>query len=225
MRVTGRSCVYWLLSPAPTKRLAVAYHNLRTRRRTHEYLRRLPSYGLRVNLGCGERLLPAWINLDSFAFPGVQVVWDLRRGIPFPDGSCSALLLEHVIEHLPREAAKSLLSQCIRVLEPGGALRISTPDAERYLRSYTGDRRFLLDTPLDAPADTPMDRINHIMRWHGGHLWLYDADSLGLLAREAGFEHLDHTSYGVSAHPALHGVDHPGRAFESLYLDAFQQRT
>ena len=58
----------------------------------------------RLNVGCGRNIRRGWINLDSAALPGVDIVCDLdqmrRAPIPLPDDSVAEFLLSHVIEHL-----------------------------------------------------------------------------------------------------------------------------
>src|SRR5918911_3274202 len=159
-------------------RVTAPFYDWQARRRTRAFLDALPPRDVCVNLGCGYRPVPGWVNVDIARGPGVQVVWDLGAGLPFADASCSAVFSEHVIEHLPREAAARLFKECHRILQPGGVLRLSTPDAERFLRSYAGDGEFLRHPSFDEPAETRLDRINKMMREHGQHLWAYDEESL-----------------------------------------------
>ena len=161
-----------------------------------------------------------FVNVDAARGPAVDVVWDLRRGLPFPPGSCSAIFCEHVIEHIPREAAPGLLDACRRALEPGGVLRLSTPDAERYLRSYAGDGEFLRHPSFVEPSDTPLDRVNRMMRESGQHLWVYDEASIRLLLERCGFKTTVRQEFGRSLHPRMADADAAERAFESLYVEA-----
>ncbi|MEA2205903.1 MAG: hypothetical protein QOE77_2679 [Blastocatellia bacterium] len=163
--------------------------------------------------------MPGWVNLDVARGDQIDVVWDLRNGMPFASESCAALFGEHVIEHVPRHAAEKLVRECHRVLQPGGVLRLSTPDAGRYLRSYAGDGEFLRHPAFPAPYETPLDRINHMMREDGQHLWVYDAESLVLLLRKAGFSAAFEKKFGESADPRMQQIDSEGRAFESLYVE------
>jgi predicted SAM-dependent methyltransferase len=160
------------------------------------------------------------VNVDAARGPAVDVVWDLRQGLPFPSGSCSAIFCEHVIEHIPRESAPALLGECRRALEPDGVLRLSTPDAERYLRSYAGDGEFLRHPGFVEPSDTPLDRVNRMMREAGQHLWVYDEASLRLLLERSGFKTAVRQEFGRSLHPRMTGLDAEERAFESLYMEA-----
>ncbi|MCA1630589.1 MAG: methyltransferase domain-containing protein [Acidobacteria bacterium] len=202
-------------------RLSAPYHDRAARRRTARTLDALRgARDLRVNIGCGPNALTGWINLDAARGERIDVVWDLRGGLPFADGSCAAVFGEHVIEHVPRGSAETLLRECRRALKEGGVLRLSTPDAGLYLRSYAGDREFLRRPEFTEPAETPMDRVNQMMRESGQHLWCYDAESLLLLLRKVGFSRVVEQKFGESLDPSMRGIDSEGRAFESLYVEA-----
>jgi predicted SAM-dependent methyltransferase len=189
-------------------------------RETQKRLRALPARDLRINLGCGYRPLAGWTNVDIARGPQVDIVWDLRTPLPFRDESCRAIFSEHVIEHLSKDDGERLLRECYRALQPGGVLRISTPDAERYLCSYAGDSEFLRHPAFTEPIETPLDRINQMMRERGQHLWVYDAQSLRLSLHQAGFPSVAQRSFGQSSHPMMQGIDCESREFESLYVEA-----
>jgi len=96
-----------------------------------------------VNLGCGTRLHPDWVNIDLFpTAPGVRVA-DFINGIPLPDRSAACVYHSHVLEHLPLDVARRFLTECFRVLAPGGVLRVVVPDFEQSARDYVQilDRR------------------------------------------------------------------------------------
>ena len=65
-----------------------------------------------------------------------------------------------------------------------------------------------------------MDRVNQMMRESGQHLWAYDAESLLLLLRKAGFSRAVEQRFGESLDPSMRGIDSEARAFESLYVEA-----
>lgn len=201
-------------------RITAPFYDWQARKRTREFLERLPSRDICVNLGCGYRPMSGWVNVDIARGPEVQVVWDLGRGLPFADESCAAVFSEHVIEHVPRESAARLLQECHRVLQRGGVLRLSTPDAERFLRSYAGDGEFLRHPDFDEPAETRLDRVNKMMREHGQHQWVYDEESLSLALSRAGFTKIIRQEFGRSLHPHMQNIDTTSRAFESIYMEA-----
>src|SRR3989338_8456713 len=79
----------------------------------------------RLNLGCGENIKEGWVNLDSAALPGVDVVHDIEK-IPFPfkDGEFDEILCRDVLEHVEYIP---VLRELYRILKPGGVLRVQVP--------------------------------------------------------------------------------------------------
>jgi len=203
-------------------RITASYYDRQARRRTEERLKTLPAKDLCLNLGCGPQTLPGWINVDIARGPEIDVVWDLTKSLPFPDESCAVIYCEHVIEHLSRADGAGFLRECFRVLQPGGVMRVSTPDAERFIRSYAGNGEFLRDPGFAEPIDTALDRINLMMREHGQHLWVYDRESLSLALRRAGFSTIVEQKFSESAHERLRRLDTPARAFETLYMEGIK---
>jgi len=91
---------------------------------------------LRLNCGCGRHAHPDWTNVDFTAqVPGV-LEHDLRLGVPFADGHFDCVYSAHMLEHLPRPLAPRFLAECLRVLKPGGVLRLVLPDLESAARRY-----------------------------------------------------------------------------------------
>ncbi|MDX6696386.1 MAG: hypothetical protein QOF02_3989 [Blastocatellia bacterium] len=215
-----KRAIVQLLGREQANRVSAPYHDWQARRRSRRNLAALPSKDLCVNLGCGPVPLAGWVNVDISRGAGVDVVWDLRRGLPFADESCSAIFCEHVIEHVSKDDGLKLLRECHRALQRGGVLRLSTPDAGRFLRSYAGDGEFLRHPEFPQAVETPLDRINMMMREDGQHLWVYDSESLLLHLQRAGFAACAEQQFGVSGHPRMRGIDTPARAFESFYVEA-----
>ena len=107
---------------------------------------------VRLNLGCGSRTHPDWVNIDySFVRrlgslpvanrfisppPAGYRNWDLRHGIPYPAASVDVVYSSHVLEHLDRDVGEKFLRESARVLKPGGTLRVVVPDLEESVRSY-----------------------------------------------------------------------------------------
>lgn len=221
LRACRRAAVR-LLGRERANRLAAPYHDWAARRRTRRTLRTLAARDLCLNVGCGPNPLAGWVNLDAARGERIDLVWDLRRGLPLRAECCTAVFGEHVVEHLSKGDAERVAREFYRVLQPGGVLRLSTPDAGLYLRSYAGDREFLRHPSFPRRAETAMDRINHLMREDGQHLWVYDEESLLLLLKQAGFGSAARQEFGRSAHPLMRGIDAEARAFESLYVEALK---
>jgi predicted SAM-dependent methyltransferase len=107
----------------------------------------------KLNLGCGHRFHPDWVNLDLVpADPRVQQ-HDLLAGIPFENESVSVVYHSHLLEHLSPTDGRRLIEECFRVLVPGGVLRIVVPDLERIAELYLSRHQAACEGIVDAQAD------------------------------------------------------------------------
>jgi len=83
---------------------------------------------IRLNLGCGERCLPGYLNVDKFGKP--DVLFDLET-FPWPwdDGSVQEIMLSHVLEHLGQttEIYFSIIKELYRICMPGAYIYIVAP--------------------------------------------------------------------------------------------------
>lgn len=203
------------------------------RRDVHAYLATAATP--RLHLGAGHHHIDGWLNTDRNPAAGA-VYLDVARPFPLPDASCAYVFSEHLIEHLPYEAAQVMLRECHRVLVPGGGLRVATPDlativglrtaagggvAERYATwladSYFPERH----GPAAAFA------INKVVRgW--GHRFVYDEPTLTACLEAAGFTAVARHPFGHSDDPSLRGLEDHGvpdgnadlSAFETMVLEA-----
>lgn len=97
----------------------------------------VPARQLRcLNLGCGRRVHPNWVNVDVVASAPSVRTHNLLEGIPYPDSFFDVVYHSHLLEHLPRKDAPRFLKECHRVLAPGGILRVVVPDLENIARNY-----------------------------------------------------------------------------------------
>lgn len=89
-----------------------------------------------LNVGCGSTSHPAWTNIDiAPQSPDIQR-YDIRKKLPYLDNCFDACYSSHVLEHLTKEEAKNIVSECLRVLKPGGIVRFVVPDLESIARNY-----------------------------------------------------------------------------------------
>ncbi len=150
------------------------------------------------------------------------------RRIPCASGSVAAIYSSHMIEHLDRAEARAFLAEVMRVLRPGGVIRIAAPDLTRLISDYlaSGDAdKFIAGSylGLERPAG-----LRAWVRWivvgPRHHLWMYDGESLTRLLREAGF------ADAAAVPPGSTRITEPGqldlweRAVESVYVEAVRPR-
>jgi predicted SAM-dependent methyltransferase len=171
---------------------------------------------LRLHLGCGDTCLDGWIDIDR-ARPGKRrdLRWDLRRGLPFPDGAAEAVFSEHLLEHLDVAGALRLLKECRRVLAAGGVLRVGVPDLERYIRSYLGTDQLIEDYRPGRP--TRAIALGEVFFFYS-HRSMYDFETLELIVREAGFSVVERSVFGRGK--LAPSPDGKHRQLETLYVEA-----
>ena len=96
-----------------------------------------------INLACGASYVssPEWINLDfSPHGPDVQPA-DLLATLPIESGSADVVYSSHFLEHIPLARVNAFLGECLRILKPGGVLRLVLPDLENLCEEYLAQRR------------------------------------------------------------------------------------
>jgi SAM-dependent methyltransferase len=86
---------------------------------------------LRLNLGCGDKILDGYVNVDvapSRAGRKPDVLCDLHRLEPFASDSADEILAVHVVEHFWRWEVVDILREWVRVLKPGGKMILECPN-------------------------------------------------------------------------------------------------
>ncbi|MEO8682881.1 MAG: methyltransferase domain-containing protein [Vicinamibacterales bacterium] len=183
-----------------------------------------------LDLGCGPNTHPGFINLDYDWQPGVDLCWDLARGLALPDGSMKGVFSEHCLEHFSLPTVRFLLAEIRRVLRPGGVVRIVVPDAGLYLDLYA--RRRAGEATADFPYEdavrsagltSPLASVNRVFYVDrdspAGHRCMFDADLMTELLGLSGFEHVRREQFRTGRDPKLL-IDAEHRNVESLYMEA-----
>lgn len=147
---------------------------------------------LRLNLGCGDKILPGYINCDALASRGqggaVDVQCNITKPLPFADNIADEVLAVHVVEHIWRWEVIDVLRDWRRVLQPGGQIILECPN----LLSAALE---LIKNPTMAAGPGPEGQRSMWVfygdpRWRDplmNHCWGYTPQSLAALLAEAGF--------------------------------------
>ena len=92
---------------------------------------------LKLNIGAGGVVIPGYTAIDrktgQEAYP-----------LAYPDNSVSEIRASHVLEHFSFKDVVDVLADWVRVLKPGGIVRIAVPDIDKCLASEDQNRVFYL---------------------------------------------------------------------------------
>ncbi|MBS0517124.1 MAG: methyltransferase domain-containing protein [Proteobacteria bacterium] len=180
--------------------------------------------GSYLNVGCGPNIREDFVNIDYLWRPGVDLCCDITKPIPIGDGQVGGVYTEHCLEHIPLDGTRLFLSECLRMLMPGGTIRIVVPDLEMYARAYV---RTLDGQPAVLPNDyfvnatgvnKPVALINEVF-YGPSHRFMYDFRTLAEVLEQAGFTKAVKLSLNEGSDPRLL-IDVPERVSESLYVEA-----
>ena len=81
---------------------------------------------MKLNIGCGRRILDGWVNIDRTPVTPEVFQGDLCHGLfDIPDEAASEVLLDNVIEHL--EDIPKAMKEIERVTQSGAKIIIKTP--------------------------------------------------------------------------------------------------
>jgi predicted SAM-dependent methyltransferase len=198
------------------QRLKQALGRATRKKRIDAYLR---THDIRkLQLGTGGNVYDGWLNTDihDFRRTNEAVFMDAREPFPLPDASFDVVFSEHMIEHLTYADGQRCLRECLRVLRPGGRIRVATPSLERLTRLYDGNldelqRRYVSWSveSFVAYADAPLPGfvLNNFLRdW--GHEFVYDPQTLGHALESAGFVDVEELRIGESNDARLAGLEH-----------------
>jgi predicted SAM-dependent methyltransferase len=173
----------------------------------------------RLNWGCGSHVAPGWINSDVKAAPGVDLVADIRHGLPLASHSMDYVVSVHALPELSYAEQVPVLSELRRVLRPGGVLRLALPDLRKGIEAYLREDRdyFKVD---DEAATTPGGRFIVHMLWYGYSRTLFTADFAGELLQRAGFVEIGICAAGQTASEFTDIVALDNREEESFFVEA-----
>lgn len=123
-----------------------------------------------LNLACGTSFIADrnWINVD-FSPASIQVRrLNLLDRLPFPDQHFQVIYSSHFLEHVPVDKVQLLLQDWLRLLTPGGRIRLVLPDFQILARRYLELRESSHHQEADAVLTLAVDQC--VRRYSGGAL-------------------------------------------------------
>lgn len=156
---------------------------------------------VRLNLGCGNKLWPGFINVDKVGGNWSGIKPDVEcdvTSLPFGSDYADEIHAIHIIEHFHRLKVDKILSHWRDVLKPGGLLVLECPSLDKIAfhlqnRVYTED--WLRMTLIGLYGEYWREDSSEMM-----HKWCYSAGELKLILKKCGFRDI------TVDHPKFHRV-------------------
>jgi len=179
-----------------------------------------------LDLGAADTPAGDFIAIDFFGRKGVYGA-DLRYPLLIDDASVDGIFTEHTFEHMAFDDVRRLVAECLRVLKPGGRMRVIVPDVSIFVARYQAndlawfqewERVTLL--PRGRRFVTPMQALSFITQEYG-HRSAWDFASLVKVLGDAGFAEVEHAAYRQGRDPRLlRDKDSDSRRLVSIYAEA-----
>jgi predicted SAM-dependent methyltransferase len=195
----------------------------------------------KLQIGAGGQGIAGWLNTDIEP-QGGEAYLDATKLFPIPNGGLTYIFSEHVFEHLSYNDVLVMLRECHRTLQPGGKVRIATPNLLTLIRlfqdSKTDEMRNYISGKLKAPywpetlplTVSPECVILNYELKSFGHQFVYDPQTLRESLERTGFQAIKEFAPGESDDPQLAGVearqkwsDHAINDYETMVFQAVRQ--
>lgn len=174
----------------------------------------------RFNWGCGPITPYGWVNSDIRAGAGVDVVGDIRQGLPVADDVFDYAVSIHALPEIPYHDLNQTLTELRRVLKPGGILRLGLPDLDKAIEAYKSkDVDYFFLIPDEAVQGISSKMIVQLL-WYGCSRTMFTSEFAAELLARNGFHsiHICRFRETQSKFPGIVELD--DRQIESFFIEA-----
>lgn len=170
---------------------------------------------IKLNIGCGIRLVKNFINIDNYfslgeleegiktkkgeyqdaQIPkGVKFIQASVLNLPFKDNYVDYIECVDMIEHIPFRSVELALWEMRRVLKVGGEIRIMTTNFDNLSELWF---KQIKEKPLDISSYFNIMEIIYGNQWGNGefHLSAFNPKYINYLFGKVGFKNLKVTIY------------------------------
>lgn len=178
----------------------------------------------RLHWGCGPLTPFGWVNSDITAAPGVDVVADIRRGLPLPSESFDYIVSIHALPELAYNELDAALAELYRLLKPGGVLRLGLPDMDKAIQAYKSkdiDYFLIGDDVVRSLAGKMIVQLT----WYGQSRSMFTFDFTRELLERNGYAAIRRCDYQQTHSPFAGIVELDNRQLESLFVEASKPLT
>ena len=243
---TRRPSVYYVINPnsgaQPVRDKMLAERGLKTTlppqgkslpyahrdSKINEYL--LSNITRKLHLGAGPNILEGWLNTDIAPHDSAAVALDATATLPFDDATFDFAFGEHMIEHLTLQQGLNFLKELFRVMRPGGAIRLATPNLMKIMALFSAEPADVQKQYVEWTTRTFIGQIEgynptlvlNNMFYNWGHRFIYNQATLSAVLRSVGFTDLTLHAAGQSQRRDFIGADKHGEANGAPAMAAYE---
>jgi len=173
----------------------------------------------RLHFGCGPITPYGWVNADIAPFPGVDMVADVRAGLPVAADSFDYIVSIHTLPEIPYSDLDRTLLELKRVLKPGGVLRLALPDLDRAIQAYVAKDIDYFLIP-DEVVRTLSGKLIVQLLWLGRSRSMFTTEFATELLARNGYMSIQPCSFRQTASPYSGIVELDDRELESFFIEA-----
>ena len=180
-----------------TAKLANTKNRFLRKRIISDYLASHPVRKIHFGAGSGKFGEASTTQLSTFLNTDIlgETPIDITKPLPFADQSIDLIFSSHLIEHIYHRHFKRFLADSFRILKKGGEQIIATPSLEKLCRALYGEndsiKRTIYEThigKITGKSLTPAMIINGMTHINYGHKYLYDFETIRILAADVGYK-------------------------------------
>jgi len=137
---------------------------------------------MKLHLGCWHRYIDGFMHIDLCDLPHIDVKSSVDT-LPFIEsGVVDLIYASHVFEYFDQTKVPRVLEEWLRVLRPGGTLRLSVPDFSKLILVYqiSGDIKSVIGPLYGRMNIEATDTVIF-------HKTMYDRTSLASTLEANGF--------------------------------------
>lgn len=149
---------------------------------------------MKLHLGCGKRYIPGFVHIDAIDYPHVDHVASIDNLSFIPDDSVDLIYNCHVLEHFKRRDVERVLREWLRVLKPGGVLRISVPDFAMLCDVYQRNEK------IEQVVGALFGRQDYLYNIHYN---VFDFPSLAAVLQTSGFANVHRYDWRQTEHAEI----------------------
>jgi hypothetical protein len=149
----------------------------------------------------------------------VQLVCNIRDGLPIPDASMRCAVAMHALQDLPWTDIPGAVAELRRVLEPGAPLRIGVPDLDCAIEAYRRNDPAYFYIPDADARDCGAKLIAQIV-WYGSVRTPFTFGYAREVLLKAGFRDVERCAFGDTATGRHDIVALDNRPRETLFVEA-----